>query len=65
MNQPKVQTEADDPKPSTPNPTDPRSLPGQTHGIPDGAGDAEPKGRPTSDRHETETAPAKEQPGPT
>lgn len=29
-------------------------------GIPDGAADATPKGLPNSDRHDTETAPAKD-----
>jgi hypothetical protein len=59
MNTPKVQTEADGP------PTEggsPDANP--TPGIPEGATDAEPMGRPTSDRAETETAPAKSQPGP-
>jgi len=63
MNEPKIQTEADDPKRTDANPdTDP--LPGQSYGIPDAAPDAEPKGYPTSDRHDTETEVAKNQPGP-
>jgi hypothetical protein len=28
------------------------------HGVPDAAGDAQPMGLPSSDRHESETAPA-------
>jgi hypothetical protein len=63
MNEPKVQTKADDPKHMATNPvTDP--SPGMPHGIPEGATDTQPKGYPDSDRHETETEPAKKQPGP-
>ncbi len=32
---------------------------GHEHGIPDGATEAEAKGTPNSDRHQTETAPKK------
>lgn len=61
MNKPKVQTEADNPPTKGANPvTDPK--PGMPHGIPEGATDADATGTPTSDRQETETAAAKEQP---
>ncbi len=63
MNEPKVQTEADDPKRTDANP-DTSPLPGQSYGIPDAATDAEPMGLPNSDRHATETEPAEKQPGP-
>jgi hypothetical protein len=38
--------------------SDTTESPQRHHGVPDAAGDAEPTGLPTSDRHHTETAPA-------
>ena len=62
MNQPKVQTDADNPPSEGANPAaDPQ--PGMPHGIPEGATDTEAKGTPTSDRQGTETHPATPQPG--
>jgi hypothetical protein len=55
MNQPK---QPDDPPTHGASPATNPS--GQTpHGIPKGAEDQEPKGRPSSDRAKTETAPHK------
>ena len=62
MNQPKVHTEADNPPPQGAHP-ELGHNPETTHGIPEGATDAEAKGTPTSDRQQTETEPAKSQPG--
>lgn len=54
MNQPRQPQD-----PPTSEGVNPSSDPTENsqHGIPDGMGDAEPKGTPTSDRHETETTP--------
>jgi hypothetical protein len=62
MNKPKVQTEADDPPDQGANP-DKNPQPDMPQGIPEGATDAEATGTPTSDRQNTETVPAKSQPG--
>lgn len=61
MNQPKVHTDRDNPPSAGARPemgNDPETV----HGIPEGAGEAEPKATPTSGRHETETQPVKDQP---
>ncbi|MBV9748872.1 MAG: hypothetical protein JO157_08655 [Acetobacteraceae bacterium] len=63
MNEPKVQTETDNPPTEGANP-DTNPQPGMPHGIPEGATDTEAKGSPNSDPQHTETAPAKNQPGP-
>ena len=62
MNKPKVQTEADDPPDQGANP-DKNPHPGMPQGIPKGATEDEAKGTPNSDRQNTETVPAKSQPG--
>jgi hypothetical protein len=63
MNQPKVQTEADDPPVEGGNP-DAHPMPGMPHGIPEGTTEAEATAVPDSGRQATEVAPAEKQPGP-
>ena len=48
-----------DPPPGEGTSPDPDKEENVKHGVPAGAEDAEPKGQPTSDRHKTETVPAK------
>ena len=56
--------------PEQPKHPDAQDLPhpterhGGEHGIPSQVSDDQPTGNPTSDRHETEVAPAKPQAGP-
>ena len=53
--QPAAPIDTDDAPPSQ----DQTNQPGMTNGVPEGATDAEPKGSPSNDRHETQTGPAR------